>query len=211
MRWPHLSRRPSRLADVAVAIRRLSGAILALALVVALPGCESMKNKVLDTFQGKIELGCPPFAILADANRRLEFQPGPGRDLTDIDTEVTLDTLHVSCGSEINRKTRSGTLTVKVDPVLTAVRGPANTSRKTKFDYFVSVTNLADKILYRQAFSIDVAFDENETRRVINARSVTLTIPIQSGQTERNFRVLVGLVLTREQLDFNRKDSRPRL
>lgn len=180
-------------------------------LAVGLSGCESITNKIADTFQGKVELGCPPFAILADANRRLEFQPGAGRDLIDIDTEVTLDTVTESCGSEINRKTRSGTLTVQVTPLFNVVRGPANTSRKTHFDYFVSVTNLADKVLFRQAYTVNVAFEENETRRLVTPNAVTLTIPISSGQTERNFRILVGMVLTREQLEFNRKDRRPRL
>ena len=56
-----------------------------------------------------------------------------------------------------------------------------------------------------------MAFAENESRREVSSPSVPLVIPIQAGQTGKNFRILVGLVLTREQLEMNRKDRTPRL
>ena len=102
-------------------------------------------------------------------------------------------------------------MTVGVSLDMDAVRGPANRDRRADIKYFVSVTDRANKILYREAFTIKMAFAENESRREVSSPSVPLVIPIQAGQTGKNFRILVGLVLTREQLEMNRKDRTPRL
>lgn len=184
---------------------------LILVLLLGTGACDTVTDSLMSPFQKKIGLNCPPHAIVADASRRLDFRNANGRDLTDIDTEIILENLILECESDLDRKTRAGTLTTKVGALFNAVRGPANTSRETEFEYFVSVTDLADKVLYREAFTVKVRFAENELRRVVGTTPVTLEIPIQSGQTEGAFRILVGMVLTREQLELNRKDRRPRL
>ena len=185
-------------------------AVLALAIL-TLGACDSLNNKLMDTVRGKIQLACPGHNIIADASRRLTYQPGPGRDLIDIDNEIVITGVRLTCDSNVDRDTRSGTMTVGVSLDMDAVRGPANRDRRADIKYFVSVTDRANKILYREAFTIKMAFAENESRREVSSPSVPLVIPIQAGQTGKNFRILVGLVLTREQLEMNRKDRTPRL
>lgn len=189
-------------------VRRFGAALLALTFVA---GCDTISDQLSDTIQGKIELPCPTSSIIADASRRLEFRAGTGRDLTDIDNEISIDNVSVGCKSDVNRKSMAGKMKAWVFVDFTLSRGPANRSRRTDFRYFVSVVNLADKVLYREAFDLAVLFSENETRRSVSADPIELEIPIQSGQTGENFRVLVGMILTREQLNSNRLDRRPRL
>ena len=190
---------------------RLKALFSVLAICLAVSACDSLSNKFMDTVSGKVQLACPPQNIIADASRRLTYQPGPGRDLIDIDNEIVITQVSLECDSRVNRSSRAGTMTVAVTTVMDAVRGPANKNRQTKIDYFVAVTDRADKIMYREAFAIDLAFADNESRREIVSPPVRLTIPIQAGQSGKNFRILVGLVLSREQLDMNRRDRRPRL
>ena len=64
-------------------------AVLALAIL-TLGACDSLNNKLMDTVRGKIQLACPGHNIIADASRRLTYQPGPGRDLIDIDNEIVI-------------------------------------------------------------------------------------------------------------------------
>lgn len=185
-------------------------AVVAMAIL-TVGACDSVGNKFMDTVRGKIQLSCPNHNIIADASRRLTYQPGAGRDLIDIDNEIVVTGVSLVCDSNVDRDTRSGTMTVSVSIDMDAVRGPANRDRRADIEYFVSVTDRANKILYREAFTIKMAFAENESRREVSSPPVPLVIPIQAGQTGRNFRILVGLVLTREQLEMNRKDRRPRL
>ncbi|PIW28296.1 MAG: hypothetical protein COW30_07945 [Rhodospirillales bacterium CG15_BIG_FIL_POST_REV_8_21_14_020_66_15] len=187
------------------------GLLTALLMAPALGGCDTVSNKFLDTVSGKVQLACPPQNIVADASRRLTYRPGPGRDLTDIDNEIVITQVALTCDSNVNRNTRAGTMTVGVTTFMDAVRGPANPDRKTSIEYFVAVTDRADKVLYREGFTINLTFAENESRREVAAPPVRLTIPIQAGQTGKNFRILVGLVISREQLEINRRDRRPRL
>ncbi|MEQ8227477.1 MAG: hypothetical protein RIA64_05290 [Rhodospirillales bacterium] len=186
-----------------------AAALILTALAVA--GCDTLSNKFMDSVTGKIQLPCPPQNIVADASRRLTYQPGQGRDLIDIDNEVTVSQVAVTCDSDVDRDTRAGSMSVTVTTFMEAVRGPANRDRKTAIEYFVSVTDRANKILYREAFTINLTFAENESRREFTTPPVHLNLPIQSGQTGKNFRVLVGLVITRDQLEMNRRDRRPRL
>ena len=187
------------------------GAVAALLSILALGGCSSLSDSVMNTVAGKVQLACPPQNIVADASRRLTYQPGPGRDLIDIDNEIIVNRVSLVCDSSVDRSTHAGTMKVAVTTHMEAVRGPANKDRKTDIEFFVSVTDRANKVLYREAFTIKLAFAENESRREVASAPVPLILPIQAGQTGKNYRILVGLVITREQLEMNRRDRRPRL
>lgn len=191
--------------------RTLAGPLAVFLAAIMFGGCESVSDKLMDTISGKVQLACPPQNIIADASRRLTYQPGPGRDLIDIDNEIVISRVDLVCDSSVDRSTHAGTMAVSVTTFMEAVRGPANQDRKTDIQYFVSVTDRADKVLYREAFTIKMTFAENESRRDVVTPPVRLVIPIQAGQTGKNFRILVGLVVTREQLEMNRLDRRPRL
>lgn len=201
---PELSSAPTR-------FRAPIGLVAGLLLVLSLSGCSGLTDSVMNTVAGKVQLACPPQNILADASRRLTYQPGPGRDLIDIDNEIIVTKVSLVCDSSVNRSTHAGTMKVSVTTYMDAVRGPANKDRKTEIEFFVSVTDRANKVLYREAFTINVTFAENETRREIASDPVPLILPIQAGQTGKNYRILVGLVINREQLEMNRQDRRPRL
>ena len=86
-----------------------------------------------------------------------------------------------------------------------AERGPANRSRKGRFDYFISVVDRDNKILYREAFAINVGFPGNKTRLLLRSESVTLEIPITPKRASRSYRIFVGLELSRDELEFNRR------
>lgn len=199
------------LSSAPIRFRAPIALIAGLLLAFSLSGCSSLTDSVMNTVAGKVQLACPPQNILADASRRLTYQPGPGRDLTDIDNEIIINKVSLVCDSSVNRSTHAGTMKVAVTTFMDAMRGPANRDRKTDIEFFVSVTDRANKVLYREAFTVNVTFAENETRREIASAPVPLILPIQAGQTGKNYRILVGLVISREQLEMNRRDRRPRL
>lgn len=194
-----------------IKLRNTSRAAALFLTALGLAACDTIGDQLLDTVSGKIQLACPSQNIVAVASRRLTYRPGDGRDLTDIDNEIVIRSVALECDSDVDRKTRAGSMQVSVTTIMEAVRGPANRDRKTDVEYFVSVTDRANKILYREAFVISIPFGENESRRDVVSQPVRLRIPIQSGQSGKNFRILVGLVISRDQLEMNQRDRRPRL
>ncbi|MEK9673739.1 MAG: hypothetical protein VW268_14750 [Rhodospirillaceae bacterium] len=174
-------------------------------------GCDTLGNKIMDTVKGEVTVACPKANIIADAVRRLQYREGSGRDLTDIDNEITIKQVTVGCKSKIDRDTRSGKVSASINLDLTISRGPANKDRFVDFGYFVAVTDLADKVLYREGLNEKVVFAENQTRLEYESGAIILDIPIQAGQTGDNYRILVGMQLTRDQLKLNRIDRRPGL
>ena len=94
---------------------------------------------------------------------------------------------------------------VDVTVTFRAERGPANRSREGRFNYFISVVDRDQKILYREAFAIKVGFPGNKTRLLLRSEPVTLEIPITPKRASRNFRIFAGLKLSRDELEFNRR------
>ena len=183
---------------------------LAGGLASGLAACDTIGENVTNLVEGKIELPCPPYNIIADATRRVRFRDGPGRDLIDVDTDVQITDVSVECFSDVSRKSRAGTMSVFVALAVTAARGPANRNREARFKYFIAVADRANKILYREAFDSGTQFPGNESRRIIRTENIKLKFPILSGQTGKNFRVLTGLILSREELEYNRQEREAR-
>jgi hypothetical protein len=172
-----------------------------------LGGCETAET-VTDYFKKPIILPCPDFRILADAAYYTTYRPGPGRDLTDVDVEGNFDNMRLGCLTKIDKKTRIGIMEVDVILDFAAQRGPANTTRKAVFPYFVSVTDLDKKILYREEFKVSVDFPGNQTGLGFRNEPITLELPLKPELTGENYIVFTGFKLTREQLDQNRARRR---
>ena len=142
--------------------------------------------------------------MVADAAKLVRFQEGPGRDLIDINFESEIEGLRLACTTKIDGKTRTGTMDVEITIDFKTQRGPANRDRRGPFEYFISVIDSTRKILYREAFKVNVRFPGNKTRITLGAEPVTLEIPITPQRSSRTYRILTGFKLTRDELRHNR-------
>jgi len=183
------------------------GAIFALIAVLFLTGCTTATN-VTDFFTKPPILPCPDFRVLADAADYTTYRSGPGRDLTDVNFEGNIDNMRVSCLTLMDRDTKIGTMEVDVVVDFIAQRGPANKDRKATFPYFISVTDLDKKILYREEFNISVDFEGNRTGIGFRNKPVTLQLDLKPNVTGRNYIVFTGFKVNKEQLQFNRERRR---
>lgn len=185
-------------------LRGVKTALVPALLTAGLGACGAYQYAA-DKLSEPIVLSCPDYLVLADAANLTRFRDGPGRDLIDIDFETEIVRVQLECTSNIDKRTRVGTLDVDVIVTFRAERGPANRSRKGRFNYFISVVGRDQKILYREAFAIKVGFPGNKTRLVVRSEPVTLEIPITPKRASRSFRIFAGLKLSREELEFNRR------
>ena len=178
------------------AVRRRSprlAVLAALGLLVA--GCSSPKE--MDV--------CPRVAVVGDAASLTRFRPGPGRDILDIDFQATMTDVRAACDYP-DKKAKRREVVVQVAPDLVFGRGAANTDRKAQATYFVSVVRTGE-ILTKQEFVAAVDFVGNRSRVFFNDPEppITIDIPLTYKGAEYEYEVLLGLQLTEEELEENRK------
>ena len=173
----------------------LAGAV-ALAL---LAGCQSDAEKAASA------AGCPKAVRVQDASALTRFRAGPGRDPTDMLVQAEIGELQLVCASKRDR--------VDVDLVLqiAAVEGPAlartGTERTAKIDYFVAIVAPGNRIVAREVFSADFRFVGNRTR-LISKEELAQRIPLAQPGAGAGYQVAVGFVMSRDEVDFNRRAGR---
>ncbi|MBT3306612.1 MAG: hypothetical protein HN377_09020 [Alphaproteobacteria bacterium] len=164
-------------------------------------GYDFVSNKL----SNPIILNCPDYRVVADAASLIKFQDGPGRDLVDVNYEGQITGVQLGCISNIDKKTRTGTMVVDVSLSFIATRGPANRNRTARFDYFVSVVDPKLGILDRQGYPLQVSFPGNKTRVEFASNPIILELPITAKWRVSYYQIFVGLKLSREELSYNRE------
>jgi len=167
--------------------------------VLAMAGCSSSEEPP----PGQV---CPRISVLGDADRLTKFVPGPGKDLTDVDYEVTIIDIRFGC-EYTEDENDSPILSVALAPVFEANRGPANSDRQAQFNYFVAIADPQRTILNKQDFNLPVNFPGNRSRVTVspNDPPVSVDIPPVAGRAGPDYHIFVGLQLTPEELEYNRR------
>jgi hypothetical protein len=82
-------------------------------------------------------------------------------------------------------------------------RGPAMEERDVSFEYWVAVARTDKTILARESYQAEAELRQDEVGQIID--EFDQSIPIKPGENGNNFVIIVGLVLTEEELDYNRR------
>jgi hypothetical protein len=91
-------------------------------------------------------------------------------------------------------------------------RGPAATSDRQTYRYWVAVTRRGIAPIEKAYFEVDVRWDRGEAVVTRTEEIDRIVIPRANPDTSgENFEVLVGFDLTPEQLQFNRDGRRFRI
>ncbi len=143
---------------------------------------------------------CPGGVIVRDLSRVTVFQPGPGRDITDVMYEARLPRIAITCGYS------GGVAEVETSVVVTAARGPANRERRADVRYFVAVLDGDNRILAKAEFENNLQFPPNLDRGGITDQIVQ-RIPLPEGGNAADHVIIVGFQLDAEQLAFNRANG----
>jgi hypothetical protein len=170
-------------------------------LALALTGCQTIQ-KVAAT---KDPRPCPRFATVNGAQSLTRFT-GTGRDLTDVDFIATFGDIQGECsyaGDSLD-------MTLRVPMIVE--RGPANTDRQAKFDYFVAVATTDNQIPQggREAFSTVVPFRGTAMRNG-GTEEIEQQIALKPDDSGANYIVYVGFVLTEDELKYNQQSPAPNL
>lgn len=139
---------------------------------------------------------CPQVVILADAAKATKYRGGSGRDITDIEYEAELSGFTGSCGYDKKRTQ----VEVAISAAFFVARGPAGTGPSIDLPYFVAIPDQA-----KQVFTAKVEFPGSSPKVRHVDDEVSVTIPLSDGELGTSTTIYLGLQLTPEQLEFNRK------
>lgn len=177
---------------------RILTTTIVLASALALFGCAG------DTPKGFV---CPAAAPLVDAGSLTSLRPG-ATDPTGMIYRVDISKVWTDC--EYSPKT--GQITARVAIFFSATRAPDGDSAQYTVPYFVGVSQAATdgtvSIVDKKAYSVQFAFAPGQTSATFNDRVEGFVITPQGDRKATDYEMLVGLQLTKEQLDYNRRVGR---
>jgi hypothetical protein len=168
----------------------LSASILATAL---LAGACSSEPEVK-------QIACPTVSTLPDATRKVAFAE-TGRDLTDVLYEVQIVDGLIDCERDDN------VIYSEFKVQFLAARGPANKERRASFEYVVALLDPEGVVISREEFALTVPF-ETPQGRVAVTDTLSPKIPLNEGESPRQYSLYIGLKLTEEELEYNRSNKR---
>lgn len=176
-------------------MRSVYGAVLLSILALALAACSGSRSR--DEPVGK--LNCPTAFIAPGLDAYTMFRPGvtPTTNTNDIVFGVKLASVRSSCDSEPEG--------IRVTTALTffAVRND-DSFRQGDFTYFVAVADARQNIVAKQNFALRVDFALRQKQMRIYDE-ITEHLPLKNVSLGSNYAVIVGLQVSKEQLNLNRQ------
>ncbi len=150
---------------------------------------------------------CPLMGVLYDNARLVDFAAPDNERYANIEFTGEMQGVRGLC-----RYVEADPITMSIDIEMAFGRGPAATSDRQTYRYWVAVTRRGIAPIEKAYFDVDVRFPRGEAvvrhtesiERIVIPRAT----PDLSGE---NFEILVGFELTPEQLQFNRDGKRFRI
>jgi len=181
-------------------------AVICLLSVLALAGCQSVR----DNF-GTPERNpgpCPNALSLYDAHRYVELR---GEDVVYENVGFTGEILDVATQCRYT-DVRPGPIDAELGLRMAFGRGPAADGDQHTYEYFVAVTRTDNAVIEREVYPVTVRFERGQDRVVVTETFDRIAIPRADATTSgANFEIIVGFVLSEEQIEFNRSGLRFRV
>ena len=182
-------------------------------LVTLLTACQSVEDLYSLGGSNKLVPPCPAVKFSKDMDKITVFKTGSGQDITDIiyEAELTASTGECEYFSDDNVYT-SVVLTLQVDMGVTT--GPAANTRRAELNYFVAIpdffpegwqlqpTESVDG--YKSAKVVVTLPPKGKTIGLVD-EPIYIRIPLNGQRSGPQTIVLMGFVLSNDQLKFNQQ------
>jgi hypothetical protein len=143
---------------------------------------------------------CPRAAIIGEVAELTKFRQGPGRDLTDVEFAAEISEFGGTCEYRDRNRVVSVVTTINV----VAELGPAAKTRRVSVPYFVAIVDGKNNILAKSTFDAAIDFPEGRRRAGVSEETEQ-RIPLPAEAQGVDYEVLIGLQLTADQIEFNRR------
>ena len=150
---------------------------------------------------------CPLMGVLYDNARVVDFAAPNQERYANIEYTGEMQGIQGLC-----RYVDADPITMSIDINMAFGRGPAATSDRQTYRYWVAVTRRGVAPIEKAYFDVDVRFPRDELVVTRTERIERIVIPRATPDLSgENFEILVGFELTPEQLQFNRDGRRFRI
>lgn len=150
---------------------------------------------------------CPLMGVLYDSSRVVDFAEPNNERYANIEYTAEMQGVRGLC-----RYVDTDPITMSMDIEMSFGRGPAATSDRQTYRYWVAVARRGVAPIEKAYFDVDVRFPRGEAVVTRTERIEQIVIPRATADTSgENFEILVGFELTPEQLQFNRDGKRFRI
>src|SRR5262245_3450252 len=175
-----------------------AGRFAVLAAGLALSGCDSLSEALGFSEDNTLEIGptCPRVAVGDDVGYVARFD-GKGSTRQNLLYAVKMDVPNGVCFLNEDY------IDVEMSAPMRFQRVPAMEERNVSFEDWVAVARTDKTILARQSYEAEAELRQDEVGQIID--EFDQSIPIQPGENGNNFVIIVGLVLTEDELDYNRR------
>lgn len=172
-------------------ISSFNSVVAALPLVLALACCSSDKGD------------CPTMSGITDASIATVFRPGTTPDPANVLYTVEITSVTGDC--DLDKKAHTADASLNVG--FRATRAPSGAEAHYSVPYFVAVTEGSERILTRHVYSVNIAFEPGATTAIVTDTIGSTHLHTTKDRQPYDYQVLVGLQLSKEQLDYNRQSG----
>lgn len=150
---------------------------------------------------------CPLMGVLYDNSRLVNFASADNQRYANIAFTGEVQGVRGLC-----RYVEDDPITMALEVDMAFGRGPASTSDRQTYRYWVAVTRRGRAPIEKAYFDVDVRWRRGEAVVTRTEQIERIVIPRANAEVSgENFEILVGFELTPEQLQFNRDGRRFRI
>ena len=150
---------------------------------------------------------CPLMGVLYDNSRMVDFAAPDNQRYSNIEYTAEMQGVRGLC-----RYVGADPITMSIEIQMAFGRGPASTSDRQTYRYWVAVTRRGRAPIEKAYFDVDVRWNRGESVVTRTEEIERIVIPRANEEISgENFEILVGFELTPEQLQFNREGRRFRI
>jgi len=169
--------------------RKFSAFLAIGAISILLAGCSTKEDAL-----------CPGAAALVEASTLTVFAAGTTPDPAHTLYRVAVGNVSTDCS--IDRRERTADSSVGIRFV--ATREPSGETARYRVPYFVAVRQ-GPTVIGKKLFWVTFGFAPGEASTSFDASVDSTVIKIANDKQPYDYQILVGLQLTKDQLEYNRK------
>ena len=149
------------------------------------------------------EKNCPAASAIVDTAIATVFKTGTSPDPANI--LYTVEVTGVTGHCDVDKQALNSISSVEIS--FRAIRAPSGAAADYKVPYFIAVSQ-EDRLLAKKIYVADFSFAPGQTTTTFTQSAESIDVSAAKDKKTYDYNVLVGLQLTKEQLDFNRASGR---
>jgi hypothetical protein len=147
---------------------------------------------------------CPTTAVLAETSSLTSFTPGKTMVPANIVYRIDARKVTTACSVDKDDHTSDSSLEIS----FRAYRPKGGGANQYTVPFFVVVNDSDGNLLQKKTYSANLIFESGQTQVEFKQPIDSISIKLTHSKQAFDYHLLVGLQLTKQQLDYNRKTDR---